>query len=114
MQKRLRLRRAEDFARLRREGKTYRHPYLILSVATNTLPHNRYGFITAKRLGKAVIRNRIRRLLKESVRQLHPALIQGYDVVLVARPKAVSQPFHEIQNAVEATFRRAGFIINQQ
>lgn len=114
MQKRLRLRRSEDFARLRREGQTYRHPYMSLSLATNTLPYNRYGFITAKRLGKAVIRNRIRRLLKEAVRLLHPTLKQGYDVVIVARPEAANQPFREIQNAVESTFRRAGFITSQQ
>jgi len=113
MQKKLRLRHAGDFARLRREGKSYRHPYIILSMATNDLPHNRYGFITAKRLGKAVVRNRTRRLLREAMRLLDPHLRQGYDIVVVARPHAVNQPFHEIQHAVNHTCQRAKLIAKQ-
>lgn len=107
MHKRLRLRHADDFTRLRQDGRVYRHPLLILSVLPNDLPHNRYGFITAKRLGNAVKRNRARRLLREAVRLLHPQLRAGYDVVIIARPQVVGQPFTAVQSAILQTMRRA-------
>ena len=66
MQRRLRLRRKDDFARLRQHGRVWRHHMLILSVTPNGLTHNRYGFVTSKHLGKAVVRNRTRRLLRET------------------------------------------------
>jgi len=107
MNRQLRLRRPEDFARLRRQGASYRHPLVIVSVAPNALAHNRYGFITAKRLGKAVTRNRVRRLMREAVRHLHPMLASGYDVVIIARPHAVGQPYAMISEAIKTTLARA-------
>lgn len=101
MQRRFRLTRSEDFDRLRRTGVTRSHPWLVLSVALNDLPHNRYGFITGKRLGKAVARNRVRRQLREVMRLLHFQLRQGYDVVIIARPGIIGQPFHAIQRIIE-------------
>lgn len=110
IKKQYRLRHRKDFARLRQEGRTYRHPFFVLSLAPNDLPHNRYGFTTAKRLGKAVVRNRVRRLLKEAVRLLHPRLRQGFDVVLIARGQVVDQPLQTIQQAVGETLHRAGLL----
>jgi ribonuclease P protein component len=107
MNKRLRLRRTEDFERLRREGRVYRHPYLILSLAPNGLQHNRYGFVTGKKLGKAVMRNQVRRRLREIVRGFHPELAQGYDIVVIARPEAVRQSFAVLQQAIRHTLERA-------
>ena len=110
MRKRFRLRRAEDFARLRRIGRRYHHPLLSLSLAPNGLTHNRYGFVTTKRLGKAVTRNRVRRLLRESVRLLHTDLVSGFDLVIIARPAVVGKSFPVIQQAIEETLRRAGIM----
>lgn len=92
---------------MRQHGKVYRHPLLILSLAPNNLPHNRYGFITGKRLGKAVLRNRVRRLLREAVRQVHPELQPGYDVVIIARSRIVGQSLAEVQRAVHYVFQQA-------
>lgn len=111
MQGRLRLRQSSDFLRLRKEGMVKRHPSLMISYAPNRLEENRYGFITAKNLGKAVKRNRVRRLMREAVRLQHPQLQQGYDVVFIARPAAVGQPFQEIQRIVSELAHRAGLAI---
>jgi ribonuclease P protein component len=111
MQRRLRLRESSDFLRLRQEGMVKRHPTLMISYSPNSLEQNRYGFITAKNLGKAVSRNRIRRLMREAVRLQHPQWQQGYDVVFIARPAAVGQPFQEIQRIIIELAHRAGLAI---
>lgn len=114
MQSRLRLRQSADFGRLRREGKTKRHPSLILSYAPNGLDHNRYGFITGKRLGNAVKRNRTRRLMREGVRVLHPQLAQGYDIAFIARPAIVGQSFGDVQAVIHRLCVRASLFSEEQ
>lgn len=96
-----------DFARLRECGRTQRHPLIILSYAENNLEHNRYGFIAGRRLGKAVKRNRARRLMREAVRCCHPNLHPGYDIVLIARTAIVGQPFEAVDAAVTNLLARA-------
>lgn len=110
MERRYRLRQAKDFERLRRGGRQVRHPMLSLSFAPNNLSHNRYGYITTRRLGKAVVRNRVRRRLREVVHLLHPRLRTGFDVVLIARASVIEQPFTVIQRTVSDLFKRAGLI----
>lgn len=104
----LRLCRTEDFQRLRREGRSHPSRLLLMSVSPNELPHNRYGFIVSKQLGKAVRRNRIRRRMREAVRLLHPQLRTGYDIVFIARPAIEGQPFEVIQRTVNDLVRQAG------
>jgi len=111
MQRHFRLRRNEDFGRLRREGRSYRHTFMTLSVAKNGLAHNRYGFITAKYLGNAVTRNRVRRLLRESVHLLHPRLRAGFDLVFIARQPVVGQPFAAVQRIVDELAQQAGVLV---
>jgi ribonuclease P protein component len=108
MQRHLRLRDKEDFERLRNVGQVWRYPFLILSVAPNRLPHNRYAFVTSKRLGKAVIRNRVRRLLREVMRQADPDLAPGHDVLVIARGPIVGQPYEAVSEAVLTSLRQAG------
>ncbi len=110
MQQRFRLRESSDFSRLRTEGRAHSHRLMTLSMAPNGLPHNRYGFITGKTLGKAVQRNRVRRLLREATRLLHPQLQPGYDVVLIARRPLVGQPFAEVQRIVHQLAKQAGLV----
>ena len=95
---------------MRKHGTSYRHPYLTLSVVPNNLSHNRYGFITSRRLGNAVVRNRVRRLLREAVRHFHPNLNQGYDLVMAARQQAVGQSFHELNQVLLELFSRSGLV----
>jgi len=113
MEQRFRLRRGEDFARLRRDGRAFHHRFMTVSLAANGLTYNRYGFITARHLGKAVARNRVRRLFREAVRQLHPQLQPGFDVVMIARKPLVEQPLAVVYRTVSELLNRAGLVMER-
>lgn len=108
-----RLRASDDFQRVRRQGRAYSHPCLTLSLAAAAQPHNRYGIITPKRLGKAVRRNQMRRRLRESLRLLHPRLRQGHDIVLIARPAGVAQSFVALQSTLLSLCLQAGLVMQK-
>jgi len=111
MQRHFRLRRNEDFVRLRQEGRAFSHSSMVLNWMPNGLPHNRYGLITSKKLGSAVARNRVRRRLREVVRLLHPRLRAGFDIVVIARPGLVGKPFVAMQRILEELSQRAGLLM---
>jgi ribonuclease P protein component len=77
----------------------------------NQLHHNRYGFVTSKQLGKAVVRNRVRRRLREGVRSLITR--PGWDIVISARARAAQANFHQLKAAVANLFARAGILAEE-
>lgn len=107
MQRQFRLRHRADFENLRAHGQTWRHPFVVVALMPNDLAHNRYGFVTSKRLGGAVVRNRVRRLLREVVRLTDASLKPGYDVSFIARNEILDQPYEKVKEALEGLFRRA-------
>ena len=111
MERRFRLRRTEDFARLRQEGVTTQNRYLLMSWLPNGLTHNRYGLITSGRVGGAVVRNRTRRLLRETIRALNSQLRSGFDVVFVVRQSLVQQPYDTVRRIVTQMFRQANLMV---
>lgn len=107
MQRRLRLHLNKDFQRVKQLGEMKRHPDMMISYMPNAKEHNRYGIITNKRLGNAVKRNRTRRLIREAIRQQHPTMKQGYDIIFIARPPIVGQPLSHFQRIIHNLSRRA-------
>lgn len=106
----LRLSRSEDFARVRAEGQTFRSRLMLINVAANGLKHNRFGLVTGKRLGGAVTRNRIRRVLREILRESQDKLASGWDIVVVPHPSSAGQPFSTLENAFRALSEQAGLL----
>jgi ribonuclease P protein component len=91
-----RLARSSEFIRVRSEGKAVHGKFMVLSAAKTGL-ETRVGFITSRRVGGAVQRNRVRRRLREIVRVTRPDLESGWWVVTVARPAAVQASFTELR-----------------
>jgi ribonuclease P protein component len=106
-----RLRSAADFARVReRAPRAWTHPLLVLYAAPNDLPHTRVGITVSRRVGKAVVRNRVRRRIREAARLLFPRLAKGYDLVFVARPRSAGADWSGVKMAVEQTLGRAALL----
>jgi len=106
-----RLRRPADVARVRQQGKSNRHPLLILLVLPNELNVSRFAFVASRRVGKAVERNRAKRLLREAVRHRLSNIAPGWDCVLIARPSMVKAHFTDVETAVAQCLKRAKLLI---
>jgi len=86
-------------------GKSWANNLVALRVMPNGSESNRCGFAVGKRLGGAVVRNRVRRRLREVVR-LTP-MRGGWDMVLIARQTAAETDYHTLRRATEELLARA-------
>lgn len=98
-----------DFERIFHEGKRFNHPLIRMTVcrSRNEGDPGRVAFVAAKRLGCAVVRNRSKRVLRETARACgYPRA--GYDVILFATGKTRTSSPHEMQRALASLGARAG------
>ena len=110
MQRKFRLTRSEDFKRVRRFGKSYAHPLLVLVVQASDEPMLHVGVAAGRTIGTAVKRNRAKRLIREAVRTLIPSLAAGWDILLIARPALVTCNVFEVREALLTLLRRAELV----
>ena len=127
MQRKFRLTRSEDFKRVRRFGKSYAHPLVVLIVQTHDkrstiVPHTvgedladqpriKVGVAAGRTVGTAVYRNRAKRLLREAMRTLIPAITPGFDLILIARSGLTSASLEETRQALLTLLQRAQILI---
>ncbi|MEO8458265.1 MAG: ribonuclease P protein component [Chloroflexota bacterium] len=104
----LRLRRRSDFDAVFKGGRIWADQLLVLRTLPNSLDHNRYGFVTSKKLGGAVVRNRTRRRLREIARET--MAVGGYDVVLSAKTAAARAEFSDLRSSVGRLFVKGGLV----
>lgn len=107
-----RLTRGAEFARVRAEGRTEHGRLMMCSVVRSGDGElARVGFITSRRVGSAVVRNRVRRRLREIVRADRPLLVRGSWVVLIARAAAAGATFDSLRDEWRRLAKRAGLLV---
>jgi ribonuclease P protein component len=111
VQRKFRLTRSEDFKRVRRSGKSYAHPLVVLIVQVHDQPRLKVGVTAGRTVGTAVYRNRAKRLLREAIRPLLPNVASGLDLILIARPALASATLEEARQALLTLLQRAQILI---
>ena len=106
-----RLRSSRDFGRVRRKGRRVSGPTLALSYARQSAEVRgitRVGFSVSKRVGDAVVRNRVKRRLREIVRRCLPRVVPGWDLILTPTAAAAQADFVALAGEIDELLRRAG------
>jgi ribonuclease P protein component len=105
-----RLRREEDFRRIYRDGTRHATPLLVLHTLPNQFQAVRLGFAVGRRFGRAVIRNRLRRRLREAARASCEPITGGVDLVVVPRTPARAATVADLRVALGAVLSAAGLL----
>jgi len=87
------------FRRLYQKGKSAANKYLVIYCRRNGSSENRIGYTVSSKLGHAVVRNRVRRRLREIYRLHESQFRPGWDLVVVARSRAVDAPYKKLEGA---------------
>jgi ribonuclease P protein component len=102
------LRRKADFDALGRHGTARSSRLLVLRSLRTGQPETRVGLSTPRTLGGAVQRNRVRRRLRELIRERHETIGPGWDLLLIARPEAATASHAELRVALGSLLERSG------
>ena len=102
------LRKNREFSAVYNKGKSVGDRYVVLFYRLNGLPYNRTGFLASKKVGNSVVRNRAKRLMKESYRNIEGSLPEGYDFIIIARNTICGKKCAEVEKSLNSAFRRTG------
>ena len=106
-----RLKRREEFARVARQGQAQSNHLLLLRAVPNQLNTSRFGYAISKQVGTAVVRNLVRRRIREVVRQMR--VKSGWDMVIIPRKASAGASFVALKASLESLTRRAGLLETQ-
>lgn len=115
MDKKNRLTKREYFDKVYRHGKSAaNHQFVLYYMVKRQQEEFRLGVSVSKKLGNAVVRNRIRRMLKEIVRLNAARIPGGYDLILLARKPAAEMDYHEMEKSVLHVLKRASLLLRPE
>ena len=98
--KTLRMKRNTQFSYVFKKGQVFKSKNLMLIVAPKKFRQSKIGLVVTKKIGKSVVRNHVKRLIRESIRE-HLALISpSLDLIIVARQGVESASFQEINKTI--------------
>lgn len=103
----LKLKKNYEFKKIYSEGRYYADKYLVMYLIKNHSNLNKVGFSASKKVGKSVIRNRVKRLMKECYRGLNGRIKTGYDIIFTARAGSAEATYHNIESNMAAVIKRA-------
>jgi len=101
----------EEYTRVYNEGSSWANGLLVMKALPNGLTLSKHGISVSKRVGKAVTRNRVKRLLREILRltQLKP----GWDIIFIARPAAAGANYASLEKSVNNLLSRAQLLARE-
>jgi len=100
------LRNTRQFNQVYKRGKSVVTKHVVMYSVKNGLDENQVGFSVSKKVGKAVVRNRVKRLMKESFRLNAEKIVDGYDIVFVARVRLKDSNYRDVEKAMLYCFQK--------
>lgn len=97
-----------EFLRMYKNGKFFVGKFMVLYILPNNFGIKRLGITVSKKQGNSVKRNRIRRLIRENYRLFESYVLNGFDLVFVARTTDEIPDFHEIRKEMKYLFKKLG------
>ncbi len=113
MNKVYRLKSSKSFEYIHKHGKSYANTNLVLIVAPTKF-NLKVGFSVSKKLGKAVVRNKVKRRLREGFRLLIPYLNTHFNYMIIARQNAAECDYHELLSSIKHLLLKANLVENKQ
>lgn len=110
------IRKNAEFRKVYRRGKSFSNRLLVLYMYRNNLNKevSRIGISVSKKVGKSVIRSRVKRLISESYRLNSHKFKTGYDFVIIARTSCNNKQYKEVDSSLLDLFNKAGLIVNDE
>jgi len=103
------LTKSEQYAAVYNKGSSWVNSLLVMKALPNGLTLSRCGFSVSQRVGKAVTRNRVKRLLREIIRQV--SLRPGWDIIFIARSPIAAVNYAQIKESVKALLFQAKLLM---
>ncbi|MFD2117398.1 ribonuclease P protein component [Paenibacillus yanchengensis] len=111
MQRKLRLRNRADFSRIYRNGKSFANGQFVVYWSHQKVADPfRVGVSASKKIGNAVVRNRMRRIVKEIMRRYEGKLQPNIDIIIIVRKPAITMHYQELEKSIAHVLRRAALI----
>lgn len=111
MQRELRLTRKEDFNKVYRYGTSFaNHQFVVYRLQQSSVAQIRVGISVSKKVGNAVIRNRMRRLIKEIIRHQVMSIKPHYDLVFIVRKPSIEMEYDQLEKSLLHVLRKASLI----
>ena len=92
------LRKSQLFKQVYNHRRSVANRLLVLYIYQNDVGFNRFGISVSRKVGCAVVRNRVKRLIKENFRLMK--ILEGHDLVVVVRPAAAKADFYQIEKSL--------------
>jgi ribonuclease P protein component len=110
VKRQLRLTRTQDIQRVRKDGRSLAHRFVVIVFTPNQCAKNRTAVIAGRSVGGAVQRNKAKRRLRAAFQGIQSRLHQGYDLVVIARKPLLDADFGDFVKALETLFQNAGLM----
>ena len=99
------LKKPSEFSKVYKRGKSFADKNIVVYYMPNQLGITRVGFSISKKVGNSVVRNRVRRLIRESFR-VNFEFVGTYDIIFVARVRSNEVEYHEMTKSLKYIFRK--------
>lgn len=101
-----RLKKNQEFFHVYQNGEKWIGDYVIFVYLKNYLPHSRIGIVVSKKVGCAVVRNKIKRQIREIIRVNADLIPKGFDIVIISKVRAKDVKFQVLKEDVLKGFER--------